>query len=246
MTLKIQRLDWDSEFFGFGVGRLSGSLESAAALSRTLRDATEYGIVLVYGQCAHVDLVSHQLCLESGGRFVDAKRRYTLPLADVHPVGEVGAQPADAGPYSRRQLRTLAWQSAEFSRYRIDPDMPPGAWRRLYSSWIANSLNGKLADAVLVEREASSEGGRIAAMVTVSHRGTQGAIGLFAVDARWRRRGIGRRLLEAAAAQCRTTGCTELAVVTQGDNDAACRAYESAGYALVDEQHIFHFWSHRP
>jgi hypothetical protein len=30
MTLNVQRLTWDSEFFGFGVGRLIGLIESTA------------------------------------------------------------------------------------------------------------------------------------------------------------------------------------------------------------------------
>ena len=242
MPLIVQQLDWDSEFFGFGVGGLTGSIESVTALSHALRDATERGIRLVYGQCAHTDVTSHRLCLELGGRFVDAKRTYSLTLTDAQASSTVLALPADGGPGSRRQLRALAWQSAEFSRYRVDPDMPPGCWRRLYSAWIENSLSGKLADAVLVEREAGNEDGRIVGMITVSHRGAVGTIGLLGVDARWRRRGIGRRLLLAAASCCRSAACTQLAVVTQGDNVSACRAYEGAGYMIADEQDIFHFW----
>lgn len=245
MTLNVQRLDWDSEFFGFGVGRLIGSIVSTTALAHALQDAAERGLRLVYGQCGHAEVASHQLCLELGGRFVDAKRTYSLSLADAQLTSTVPALRADDSPCSRRQLRSLAWQSAEFSRYRVDPDMPRGSWQRMYSAWIQNSLNGKLADAVLVEREAENEGGRIVGMITVSHCGEVGTIGLLGVDERWRGRGIGRRLLQAAASQCRTSGCTQLVVVTQGDNAPACRAYESAGYSLADEQHIFHFWRHQ-
>lgn len=239
MTLNVQRLAWDSEFFGFGVGRLIGSIESTVALSRALQDANERGFRLVYGQCEHSDIVSHQWCLEIGGRFVDAKRTYSLTLSDVSPTSRMSAVLADSSPCSRRQLRSLAWQSAEFSRYRVDPDMPRGSWRRMYSAWVENSLNGKLADAVLVAHADENRKGPIIGMITVSH---SGAIGLLAVAKRWRGRGIGRRLLQAAEYQCRLFGCTQLTVVTQGDNTPACQAYESVGYTLTEEQHIFHFW----
>ena len=242
MTLSVQKLAWDSEFFGFGVGRLIGSIESTAALSRALEDATERGFRLVYGQCGHSDNVTHQRCLELGGRFVDAKRTYSLSLVDAQPTSTVPSVLADGSQCCRRQLRSLAWQSAEFSRYRVDPDMPRGSWRRMYSAWIENSLNGKLADAVLVEREPENEEGPIIGMITVNHHGECGMIGLLGVDERWRGRGIGKRLLQAAEFQCRTYGCTQLMVVTQGDNAPACQAYESSGFALAEEQHIFHFW----
>ena len=239
MTLHVQSLAWDSEFFGFGVGRLIGSIESTAALSRALQDANEQGFRLVYRQCEHSDIVSHQRCLEIGGRFVDAKRTYSLSLVDVPPTSTMSAVLADSSPCSRRQLRSLAWQSAEFSRYRVDADMPRGSWRRMYSAWVENSLNGKLADAVLVVHVDENRERPIIGMITVSHSGT---IGLLGVAERWRGRGIGRRLLQAAEYQCRMSGCTQLTVVTQSDNTPACRAYESVGYTLTDEQSIFHFW----
>ena len=46
-----------------------------------------------------------------------------------------------------------------------------------------------------------------------------------------RRRGVGRRLLDALLAHGRTLGCTEAWLGTEDDNVAARRLYESAGNA---------------
>jgi aminoglycoside 6'-N-acetyltransferase I len=46
-----------------------------------------------------------------------------------------------------------------------------------------------------------------------------------------RRRGVGRRLLDALLAHGRTLGCTEAWLGTEDDNVAARRLYESAGSA---------------
>jgi hypothetical protein len=51
--LNAQRLEWDSEFFDFGVGRLVGPFESRPTL------AAERGLYLVYGVCGHEDTASH-------------------------------------------------------------------------------------------------------------------------------------------------------------------------------------------
>lgn len=236
--LNVQRLDWDSEFFGFGVGRLVGPFESSSTLAAALQAAVERDLRLVYGVCGHEDATSYRIALAAGGRFVDAKRTYALGLANVQPT-RIDIEDAGDDACSRRQLRSLAWQAAEFSRFRIDPALPAGSWRRMYSAWVRNSLSGQLSDAVLVERA----DGRIIGMITVSHSGKRGQIGLFAVDHRWRGRGIGHRLLDAALQRCRAEGCDELVVVTQGGNIAACRSYERAGYCVIEEQDIFHFWT---
>lgn len=238
--LSVQRLDWDSEFFGFGVGRLVGPFESVATLSDALQTAVGHGFRLVYGACGHKDNASHRIALAVGGRFVDAKRTYELDLTRIQPT-RMNIEEAGDDAHSHRQLRSLAWQAAEFSRFRLDPALPEGSWQRMYSLWMQNSITGKLADAVLVERG----DGRIIGMITVSHHGECGQIGLFAVDYRWRGRGIGRRLLDAAIQRCRAEGCNKLRVVTQGNNIAACRSYERAGFQVIDEQDIFHFWIDR-
>lgn len=242
MKLQVQRLDWDSDFFGFGVGRLTGSIASTAALADALQDSAKQGFQLVYGQCDHADTNSHQRCLEAGGRFVDAKRTYSLSLKKIPATNAPTPLRADDSENTRAILTSLAWQSAEYSRYRVDPDMPHDSWRRMYSTWMKNSLNGKLADAVLVERETENQGGRIIGMVTINQRSDVGEIGLLSVDENYRGLGLGRRLLNSAATLCRSSGCSRIQVVTQGANLPACRAYERAGYQLVDEKHIFHFW----
>jgi len=239
-VLSLQQLDWDSEFFGFRVGRLVGPFETVAALSDALQAAAENGIRLVYGAFDHKDNASHHIALAVGGRFMDAKRTYELDLTRIQPTW-INIEEADDDAHSHRQLRNLAWQAAEFSRFRLDGALPEGSWERMYSLWMQNSVTGKLADAVLVERG----DGRIIGMTTVSYRGKCGQIGLFAVDLKWRGRGIGRQLLDAAIQRCRAAGCEKLQVVTQGNNLAACRSYELAGFHLIDEQDIFHFWIER-
>ena len=97
------------------------------------------------------------MLLRKWGRFVDARRTYSLSLVDAQLTSMLPEALADDGPRTRRQLRSLAWQSAEFSRYRVDPDMPSGSWRRMYSAWIENGLNCKLVDVVLIEHEAANE-----------------------------------------------------------------------------------------
>jgi ribosomal protein S18 acetylase RimI-like enzyme len=135
-------------------------------------------------------------------------------------------------------LRALALQSAQFSRFRIDPAMPPDAWVRLYERWADNCLTGTMADAVLVARI----DGNVAGMLTVGCRDGAGTIGLFAVDESARGRGFGTALLERGSAWFTGRGCNSVSVVTQGDNIAALRVYERAGYVIADVSDVYHLW----
>lgn len=233
----IQPLPWDSELFGFGVGRTDAPFESADALISALDRAADAGMRIVYGFGRPGDARSDAIAAAAGGQVFDRKRTYSAAL-----VGAAGPQILELAaddPCSRRQLRSLAWQAAEHSRFRIDLRLPAGGWRRMYSLWIGNSLNGTLADAVAVELYC----GRIVGMVTVSHRQARGEIGLLAVDRGARGRGVGRRLVREARNSCLAAGCHSLSVVTQGNNAAACGLYEAEGFELSAEQNIFHFWN---
>lgn len=239
MTLSVQRLDWDSDFFGFDVGELVGPIKSKENLTLVLAKAYERGFSLIYGRFSHDDLASCKMCLDVGGAFVDAKRTYIRQLDDEKNTNDASILEADDSQGTRQQLKLLAWQSSEYSRYRVDPKMPKDSWKKLYTAWIENSLSGELADTVLVERKDEL----IIGMITLGYDAEVGVIGLFCVDSLWRGQGVGRRLLANAAYVCRLNGCKQIKVVTQGLNVLACGIYERSGYQLINEQNVFHFWS---
>lgn len=59
------------------------------------------------------------------------------------------------------------------------------------------------------------------------HRGTLG-MGLIAA---WRRRGIGRALIEPTIAAALAAGMTRIELTVRADNEAAVRLYEKVGFA---------------
>lgn len=237
----VQRLDWDSQFFGFGVGRCTAPFGDAASLRDALERGDHEGLRLIYGLSPGDDAESDRVAKECHGLLVDNKLTFEVTLK---PAWEsMGFQDAINDTCSRRQLRLLAWRSAEYSRFRIDPTMPHGAWRKLYSAWVHNSLNGQIADAVIV---APDTNGRLLGMVSVAHRQQCAQIGLLAVHPEARGRGLGKRLVNAAMARSTHAGCTHLQVVTQGANTAACALYRACGFQVAAHLHIHHFWSIKP
>jgi len=67
-------------------------------------------------------------------------------------------------------------------------------------------------------------------------KGTEMFLYELAVDESHRRRGIGRALVDALADRARERGCYGMWVLTDGDNTAAVRTYESAAGGNASEQ----------
>lgn len=230
----FETLEWDSRHFGISVARLS---PDPNLLPAGLESAARAGIRLAYWSCAPEEASPNEAATELGGTLVDSKCIYErlLPRSgqECSESGDDGQRIED-----RDALVALALQSGELSRFRLDPRIPAGSWRRLYEAWMIRSLNHEIANAVLIERWE----GRPAAMITLACDGVTGEIGLFAVDAGQRGRGVGRRLLDRSLTWFENVGCERVRVSTQGANAGARRVYERAGFALAEQSNVYHFW----
>ena len=236
-TPGVGRLDWDSDFFGFEVARLRAS--SPDQLAESIDQAVQRRVRLAYWECAPDDAALNRAAVELGGRLVDRKCTYVRALE----AADATVPEAASGPRPRHnerdQLIDLALQSGELSRFRVDPEIPSGAWERLYRIWMERSLSGEIADEVLVERR----DGQAVGMITLSIDGHVGVIGLFAVHASQRGLGVGGALLSRALSWFVAAGCCSASVVTQGDNEGARRIYQKGGYRLSQMSHFYHFWN---
>jgi dTDP-4-amino-4,6-dideoxy-D-galactose acyltransferase len=235
---RFELLDWDSAFFGFPVARISPDVTADAALPAALQALRARGVRLAYWFCApDAARAAHARAL--GGTPVGTRAVYRRALV----AADADAPAAGVARYARREasdaLVDLAQQAGGLSRFAIDPAMPSGTAQRLFRIWIERSVRGEIADAVYV---AQGPDGTLAGMIATSRQGERGVIGLVAVGAASRGAGLGQALVAAAHRHFVSGGLREAEVVTQGENDAACRLYARAGYRLAVAQAVFHFW----
>jgi ribosomal protein S18 acetylase RimI-like enzyme len=78
--------------------------------------------------------------------------------------------------------------------------------------------------------------------VTHPDKGTEMFLYELAVDEPFRRRGIGRALVERLAARARTAGCYGMWVVTDEDNEAARATYEGTG-GVPETRQVVEVWT---
>ncbi|MCC2634223.1 MAG: dTDP-4-amino-4,6-dideoxy-D-galactose acyltransferase [Ramlibacter sp.] len=238
--MKVESLEWDSQFLGAPVSRIVAEGASRRELAEAVARLRAAGVRLAYlfadSPLAPADADALQ------ARLVDRKVTYRMEadgLPSTHPWPAVTPY-VPAMPQA--ELERLAIESGKYSRFHVDPRFPEDKFVALYVQWLRKSLTGEIADAVLVATDA----GRPVGLVTMAQSGPAGKIGLVAVDEACRGRGLGRQLVEAARQWFASRQVSHAEVVTQQDNVAACRLYETCGFRVHAVQYVYHLWLATP
>jgi ribosomal protein S18 acetylase RimI-like enzyme len=236
----LERLAWDSEFLGFSVGRIS-SIIGRDDLLQALSVARQENMRLVYWSPPSETLTSSTRDEFQTSLIVEqVTYRKLIRSGEVLPITVQGfsVEPFFE-PRDSPELLHLAMQAGHLSRYRLDSKFKSDVFPRLYRIWIERSCAREIADAVFVIREA---GETIAGMITLSIREHCCSIGLLAVGAAFRRRGLGAALMRIAEVFAGEQLCREISVVTQVQNHDAIRLYEASGFVASERLAWFHFW----
>jgi dTDP-4-amino-4,6-dideoxy-D-galactose acyltransferase len=231
-------LDWDSEFFGFRIGRVFAA-PSESALAHSVEECARQKVRCLYFLAEAGDTATVHLLEQQGFGFADV--RLTL----IHP--SPGArQPLAVATIRRTRaedlpaLQRIARLSHHASRFYADLNFPRDRCDALYDAWIANSCNQGWAEGVFVAETASGEvGGYITCSMIQADRGQ---IGLLAVAPEARGRGTARELINQALAWAESRGASSVITVTQGANVSAVRVYERCGFVAERIQLWYHRW----
>ena len=240
MVSKYQILEWDSDFFGFAVAKILPKKMYYDQLQNVLIHLKTQNVKLVYWAVDSANKGSHRVAKLLSGHIVDKKITYTIDLKKKH--GKKISPTIKVEEYNQlipnSELEELAIQSGIYSRYNFDPNISKSQFEKLYLSWIFNSTNKTISDAVLVIRKKN----KIVGMVTLAKIDENGHIGLIAVDSSMRGRGLGKALVNAAISWFEIEGCNNLKVVTQMRNIVACNLYEKMGFNVKNIEYFYHFW----
>lgn len=225
-------LSWDSEFFNKKIAFIDGFKANDREIKTEIDKFLNTGTDCIYLYTRKpIDLQDYDAVL------ADRKRIYVLDRPkyngmDYYPYQQ---QPIYNGDPS--ELYELALQSGEHSRFKVDSHFSEEEFKNLYKKWIDNSVKEGFADYVLVALDPEPQG-----FITAKIKKDNLSIGLFATDKKHRGKGIGSRLIQDVINVASKSGL-KVEVVTQADNEIACRFYESKGFSVKDEQYVYHIWN---
>jgi ribosomal protein S18 acetylase RimI-like enzyme len=153
----------------------------------------------------------------------------------------VPVRPATVADLPR--LRRIAAASHRDSRFHHDPRFDRRRCDALYAGWIETSCADPAGVVLVAAAAAADPAGPPAGYVTgtIGEHG-EGRIGLFAVAAEARGRGVGGALVAAALDWFAGRGADPVSVVTQGRNVRAQRLYQRFGMRTRSVELWFHRW----
>lgn len=231
--MKIEKADWDSDFFKLKVGRYSFS---------DLSDwdwavITEWDLVYIYVD--PTNRIANDFLNRANVFLADEKVTFLMSLSKQR--SDLTDTPRVRAYFSSEddiRLMELGVQSGVYSRFKLDGCFTSGKFEELYKKWIFRSVQREIAEEVFV----SEKDGQIAGVITLSEKNSRMDIGILSVDDKFRGKGIGKELIVAGIKYAIDRNFRELQVVTQLANHKACRFYEACGFVLEQTTNIYHFW----
>jgi dTDP-4-amino-4,6-dideoxy-D-galactose acyltransferase len=230
-------LDWDSEFFGLRIARVSAPHLSPQTCDAALAWCQAQAIDCLYLFAPLEDSATPLLAGQHGFGLVDVRLDFARKVAErATPAPRTTIRSFDASDVAA--LRAIAARSHHATRFYFDPRFPRERCDELYRTWITRSCEG-WADGVLVATVDDVPAGYITMHLA---EGKAGRIGLVGVDEHARGRRIGTSLVAAAIEWFRDRGAATASVATQARNVAGARLYEGAGFRIAAAGAWYHRW----
>jgi GNAT superfamily N-acetyltransferase len=233
-----QHLPWDTKFFGLETARVTGNTLTPASAGEIDQWCQARKIRLLYFLAQSDDPLTARTAQEAGYRPVDLRTTFERSLTDHLPAPHAAIGPFV--PSDLTALQRIARTSYTDSRFYHDGHIPRATCDRLYEIWTMQSCQGESGGQVLVAREAGGAIGYVTCDLDPTTH--QAAIGLIGVDPFFRKKGIGRQLVESALAWGARQGGLGMTVVTQGRNIAARHLYQRSGFVTRLIQQYYHKW----
>ncbi len=218
--------DFDSDWFGFRVGRADDPASEEWALENEI-DCLCYLLPAGDQQTIHwAEML--------GARMMDVR---------VELARDTNRAMSLARPFMPNDVDFLAGIAYTafrgLTRFYADPRFADSRCDELYENWLRESCDG-WADEVLVVDVDDEPAGFVT--IHVEEADEEAAIGLIAVTERGRGKGMGSSLSRAAVDWAHAEGIPRISVVTQGCNIPAQRAFQSAGFVARKTDVWLHKW----
>ncbi|MFN0072615.1 MAG: GNAT family N-acetyltransferase [Chloroflexota bacterium] len=241
---QCERLEWDSAFWGFPVGRIRGECLTLEQAQQATAWSREHGFRCLYFRSAADDAESARAAQQAGFRCVDLQVTFewvsTHETSGVLVVPEPPIKLRNFAEHDSDILRAIARTSYGDTRFYFDGQFPRPQCDRLYEVWIEKCCTGG-ADSVTV----AELNGEAVGYVTCHLDSPDGAgkIGLVGVASGVRGRGVGAALINSSIDWFTRNGAHTISVVTQGRNVSAQRLYQRAGFLTKATAQWFHWWN---
>ena len=229
--MEINKLEWDSDFFGFDVGK--NIVLNPKDIDLTITQP----FFLTY-------LFSSEQLVELKDKLVDIKCEYVKEIVNDldKPISNIEVYSNSVNTFD--EIKELVFLSGKYSRFKIDKNFKVSDFEKLYTIWINKSIYNSTIDKCKILIIKKKE--KIAGFVTLDFEDDNNArIGLIATNNQFQGKGYASDLIKACERECFNRNIKYLKVATQGMNDVANKLYIKNNFILQSKTYIYHHWNNK-
>lgn len=234
MTSAWTPLPWDTDFFGFAIGRVELDGLDRAAIAQVESEARAQGVRCLYGALDPIDAPLTFLVQELGYRFVECATTFDLRLDEPPIPCPPGVTVRLGTPDDLPALTEMVEGLAPWSRFAVDPRFGLEASRRMQHSWAHRALSPDTDEYQLVLAEDASG---VIAFITRTIHPTPRVDG---VGTTARGSGAARYLIEDARAWAAPHALLGGPIASR--NVAALRYVGHCNYRVTQVRYLYHRW----
>lgn len=228
MNIGIEKLDWDSQFFGFEVGRLNWDAGGALPIAKIQHIMRNYSLCYVFSD---KEINTSTTPVYHSKRIAYKKTGLQKNKLQSNSISQV----FDSNP----EVQNLAVEAGNYSRFKHDPKMPNDTVKKMYHIWLNNCFKNSKDNQCWVYKIEGVSVGLIccAFMQDTCH------VTLLAVHSEYRNLGIASELLNKVEQVAVDLNIKAMTISSQGANIEANQLYSKRGFQKVVEQYIYHLWN---
>ena len=229
--MEIIQLKWDTDFFGYKVGKL---LLNDNNLDENLLINNDFKLIYLFcNEPLSEDLVKKHNFFLSDEKIDLITNVSNLTFNKFENENLVELTILDDN------LLDLTFQSGHFSRFKIDSNFKNNEFETLYTAWIEQSISHKNADKVI----GFSINNKVVGFITFVLKNNMFDIGLIAVNEQHRSLKIGKQLLAYVFNYSVSKNVEFVTVTTQNKNQGALNFYLKNGFSINKTTYIYHLWN---
>jgi ribosomal protein S18 acetylase RimI-like enzyme len=220
----IKKLQWDSDFFNIKIGQVD--------YKEFKEDSLDYDVLYVNSS------EDFELKIEYfENTFTETKVIFFKSVEEMQPISKSIFNWEEVTA-NKEELYLLAYESGKNSRFLLDKKFGEIKFKKLYQTWVDNSINKKFADGILVYFDEHILKG----FVSYKTKEASLSVGLISVNPNFQGIGIGTKLLYYLENIALNNALKEVIIPTQLANIQACNFYKKQGYCIQKTTVIKHFW----
>ncbi len=228
--MEIIQLKWDTDFFGYKVGKL---LLNDNNLDENLLINNDFKLIYLFSnEPLSEDLVKKHNLFLSDEKIDLITNVSNLTYNKFENENLVELNILDDN------LLDLTFQSGHFSRFKIDSNFKNNEFETLYTAWIEQSISHENADKVI----GFSINNKVVGFITFVLKNNMFDIGLIAVNEQHRSLKIGKQLLAYVFNYSLSKKVDFVTVTTQNKNQGALKFYLQNGFSINQTTYIYHLW----